>query len=61
MLCRMSEHLKSKPKIKVILEPVPDPDPEALNKAFAMLFRRGPYRKEEQRFKRESGEQQRLI
>lgn len=30
-------------KMKVIWEAVPDPDPEALQKAFAMLFKRGPY------------------
>lgn len=30
-------------KIEVIWETVPDPDPEALHKAFAMLFKRGPY------------------
>jgi hypothetical protein len=30
-------------RIAVIWECVPDADPKALDKAFAMLFRRGPY------------------
>jgi len=32
-----------RPKLIATYEPVPDPDPEALLRAFAMLFQRGPY------------------
>lgn len=35
-----------KPKLTVIWEPVINPDPEAIHKAFAMLFRHGTLEEE---------------
>jgi hypothetical protein len=52
--CSMARPAKL-PKLKVIWEPVPDPDPEALTKAFAMLFERGPYGPDRRRFDKSRG------
>lgn len=37
---------RDKPTLTAIWETVPDADAEALQKAVAMLFRRGPYRRD---------------
>ena len=41
-------------KLEAIYETVPDPNPEALLKAFALLFQRGPYAPEKRRFDKNS-------